>query len=103
MLLRCAGLTASAGLSCHSTCPKIRDCGHSLLVVYLCFASVIAWMDCVLVPEITEEIFEDLLACDDVLLDYFNTFLRLPVSFHEFLSRSTLSDSGNRLQYCLIL
>ena len=56
-----------------------------------------------LVAEITEENFEDLLACDDVLLDYFNTFLRLPVSFSRDLSRSTLSDSGNTLQYCLIL
>jgi len=33
------------------------------------------------VPEITEDSFEDLLACDDVLLDYFNAFLCLPVSF----------------------
>ena len=32
-------------------------------------------------PEITEENFEDLLAYDDVLVDYFNAFLCLPVSF----------------------
>jgi len=31
--------------------------------------------------EITEDNFEDLLAYDDVLLDYFNAFLCLPVSF----------------------
>lgn len=32
-------------------------------------------------PEITEDNFEDLLAIDDVLLDYFNEFLALPVCF----------------------
>jgi len=42
----------------------------------------------IVAPEITEENFEDLLACDDVFLDYFNTFLTLPVSL---------------LSYCLVL
>jgi len=35
----------------------------------------------ILAPEVTEENFEDLLGNDDVLLDYFNAFLCLPVSF----------------------
>lgn len=34
----------------------------------------------VLALDITEENFEELLAIDDVLLDYFNAFLALPVS-----------------------
>ena len=34
----------------------------------------------ILAIEVTEENFEGLLANDDVLLDYFNAFLRLPVS-----------------------
>ena len=35
----------------------------------------------VVAPEVTEDSLEDLLAYDDVLLDYFNAFLCLPVSF----------------------
>ena len=35
----------------------------------------------ILAVGVTEENFEDLLANDDVFLDYFNAFLCLPVSF----------------------
>ena len=40
-------------------------------------------MHCCIVVEITEENLEDLLAYDDLFLDYFNAFLALPVSYLE--------------------
>jgi len=49
------------------------------IIVFGAVLTVLNFYICI-APVVTEDNFEDLLAYDDVLLDYFNAFLSLPVS-----------------------
>jgi len=61
--------------------PKIKLTALTRCSVFVLYCTVIVPSYILYIaPEITEDSFEDLLAYDDVLLDYFNAFLCLPVS-----------------------
>ena len=57
---------------------KKHNCGHDKHQLFLC-VSLMSFLCLILAVDITEENLEDLLAYDDLFLDYFNAFLSLPV------------------------